>query len=95
LFGHLSPIVPSFADRSLSRHLKWSASEDDKGKPNPCCLISLGTLQYIGRGTAGPTEKKKKTFGFIMVSSDHIYLPILIELHSIDQLKLKVKYSSP
>jgi hypothetical protein len=31
LIGYFSPIVPTFADRGLSRHLTWSASGDERG----------------------------------------------------------------
>jgi hypothetical protein len=29
MIGHFSPIIPSFADRGLSRRLTWSAYGDD------------------------------------------------------------------
>jgi hypothetical protein len=60
LIGHFSSIVPPFADRGLSRHLKWSAPGDERRKlKSGVSKISLGRLQYIWWVTAGPTQKTK------------------------------------
>jgi hypothetical protein len=36
----------------------WSASGDERGNQGGVSTISLGRLQYIRRGTAGPTERR-------------------------------------
>jgi hypothetical protein len=60
LIGHFSPIVPSFTDRGLSRHLTWRTPGDERGKlKSGVSTISLGRLQYIRWVTAGPTQKTK------------------------------------
>jgi hypothetical protein len=81
LIGHFSLIVPPFADRGLSRHLTWSASADERGNQSGVNTISLGRLQYIRRGTAGP-QKEEEEFIYMSIFILQVTL-IFISLYSV------------
>jgi hypothetical protein len=57
---HLSPILPPFANRGVSRRLTCSASGDERGNKTGFSTISFERMQYGRRDSSSPTIEEEE-----------------------------------